>query len=111
MQPGLVFADDLDRFRRALENVCPPGVELVSTSPSEAKRATPFDALERIAPGGALDTAHASVGAETIAKILYTSGSTGVPKGVINTQQDVVCQPGDDSHRVATARRRAADPL
>jgi feruloyl-CoA synthase len=86
MRPGLVFADDVERFRPALESVCPPGVELVSCASSGAMRVTPFDALERT-PNGALRRAHASVGADTIAKILYTSGSTGTPKGVINTQR------------------------
>ena len=87
MRPGLVFVDDFVRFRPALEGVCPPHVEVVSSLPADTKRATSFDGLEQVAAGGALDAAHASVEADTIAKILYTSGSTGTPKGVINTQR------------------------
>ena len=86
MRPGLVFADDVERFRPALDSVCPPGVEVVSCAPSGAMPVTLLDALETT-PKGALDAAHAAVGADTIAKILYTSGSTGTPKGVINTQR------------------------
>jgi feruloyl-CoA synthase len=76
LRPGLVWADDPKRFAAALGAV---GAEAVPLAPL----------LDR-SPGARIDEAFARVGPDTVAKILFTSGSTGLPKGVINTQRMLV---------------------
>jgi len=71
LKPGLVYAADPAKFAAALDAV-------------GAKSASVADMLE-VNPGSTQEREHAKVKRETIAKILFTSGSTGMPKGVINT--------------------------
>jgi feruloyl-CoA synthase len=87
LTPGLVFAADGALFGRAIEAVLAQTIELtVSRNPPPQRKTTLFDEL----PGridDRVDRAHANVGPHSIAKFLFTSGSTGEPKAVINTHR------------------------
>lgn len=88
LTPGLVFAADGDTFARAIQRVIPLDVPVVTVRGTLLDReAIGFDEL-LARPGGAeADAAFAASGPDSIAKFLFTSGSTKLPKAVVTTQR------------------------
>jgi feruloyl-CoA synthase len=87
VRPGLVFADDGERYAAALAACSTWDAEVVVAHGDPGRRATLFDALLATNPTNAVEIAATAVGPDTVSKLLFTSGSTGTPKGVINTHR------------------------
>ena len=91
LTPGLVFADDADKFSDAIAANVPDGTEIAAADGRVSGRDVTSLADLMAAPlHPALDSTHDKIGPDTIAKFLLTSGSTGNPKAVINTQR-MIC--------------------
>ncbi len=91
LRPGMIFVSNAEHFRRALEAAIDPGIEVVYTeAPIASRRMTSFDELVSTPPTSAVDAAHAAIQRDDVAKFLFSSGSTGLPKAVINTHR-MIC--------------------
>jgi feruloyl-CoA synthase len=85
--PGLVFASDA-RYAKAIAATVASDMEIVMNEGAvEGKQVTTFEALCSTPATAQVDAAIAATGPDTIVKFLFTSGSTKLPKAVINTQR------------------------
>ena len=92
MEPGMVYASDGARFADAIAATIAPEIPLVvRKNPPAGRKARLFEELAATLPTTAVAAANATVTPDTIAKFLFTSGSTGMPKAVITTQRMLTC--------------------
>lgn len=91
LQPGAVFADNGKQFEKAFGAIESAGVNIINVDDAVANAILFADLLGKDAGNTELAvTARASINSETVVKYLFTSGSTGVPKAVINTNR-MIC--------------------
>jgi feruloyl-CoA synthase len=88
LTPGMIFADQATKFLPAIDAVFGDDVILAcQTGGAGARRVMNYDAMLATPPSAAAQAAHQAVGPDTVAKFLFTSGTTGSPKAVIQTQR------------------------
>lgn len=85
LTPGLVFASDAKSYGAAIEAAVPADVEVIIGEGTLKRSTTSFSEIYAAIATPAVDTAMHATGPETITKFLFTSGSTSMPKAVINT--------------------------
>lgn len=91
LTPGIVYTSDLARYGNAIDAAIPADTPvIVNAHDARTRRAgetLTLDTWLATNPTAAVDTAMQATGPDTIAKFLFTSGSTKLPKAVINTNR------------------------
>ncbi|MDP2331853.1 MAG: AMP-binding protein [Reyranella sp.] len=82
VEPGLVFAQDSAAYRPALDRVQARGARIVTV---DGKRGLAFAALASCSIDAAVSERRLHIAADTPARILFTSGPTGLLRSVLSS--------------------------
>ena len=88
IKPAVVMVQDGPTFEKALKALDLTGVTIVHVlRPCEGIKSVSFADLAATPVTKAVEESIAKITPDTVGKLLFTSGSTGMPKAVINTQE------------------------
>jgi feruloyl-CoA synthase len=88
IEPAVVMVQDGPTFEKALNALDLDGVTVIHVArPCEGVKSIAFADLAATAVTANVEESIAKITPDTVGKLLFTSGSTGMPKAVINTQQ------------------------
>ena len=92
LTPGMVFVAEGQPYENALRAILAPDMTLLTArDPVSDLPTVMFECAAATVATSAVDAADAAVTPDTVSKFLFTSGSTGMPKAVINTQRMMTC--------------------
>jgi feruloyl-CoA synthase len=87
IKPKVVMVQDGPTFEKALKALDLDGVTVIHVArPCDGIKSIAFSDLTAMPVTGDVEASIAKIAPDTVGKLLFTSGSTGIPKAVINTQ-------------------------
>jgi feruloyl-CoA synthase len=88
LRPAIVFTSDAAQFAAALSAVLPENMEIIASKGTiPGRKITPLSELKATVPGPGMAAARDAVTGDTVARLIFTSGSSSLPKAVINTHR------------------------
>ena len=103
VKPRAIYADDMPVYEKALAALDLTGIKLFHSRRPHSAGSTAFADLVATPSGAAAREAYDRLAFDDVAKFLFTSGSTGMPKAAINTHR-MMCT------NAAMLRSMLADP-
>lgn len=83
--PGAIFAKDVTPFTPAIDAIFGDATPVLTMT--EGRSAVSWSEMTSKEPSPEVEAANAATGPDTVAKFMFTSGTTGSPKAVIQTQR------------------------
>jgi len=105
VEAKMIFAEDGTLYAKAIGKIQADGIEVVTVQ-GDTHNGIRFDDMLVDVDRELVDTAFSNVSEDTLAKILFTSGSTGMPKAVPNTHR-MICS----SQKMHTLVSEPNDPV